>query len=749
MPIDVPKYREERDRLSDFCSEALNAGGTKRGADSERLVLSALEWLCRLLNEERARGKKFFTENSSNGSLEEPDTPCKTYYASEAFECLQSFLEEEKVFEDAANIAKSTSTSFQVKTAAYRLLALSGFHNEHMCQIIVVELKVLELLTTDVREVLGLGTSGFEGTGFDIVCQSFLGRALQLVNVIAAWAVSLHTQLIQNTRLVEAVIHAAKSKTCGHLTQAFAVATIGSLAFNVSECKATLIACGAWDALSLHDTLHAIDEEGTAKVFKFSSGNTITTDVREVLPSARVTQHATGIMPESFFDEIQVNAVYFRAALGLACLSDDKAFQSEPLEKSRRLIVLTLKALEARLQGEDFMKLCYPPWKLCLALSRLAINDSNKLLIAQEGGIPLLYKAIKDHKRPLCQTFGLHALCHLAVEVRLESGEQLPLKSMDKPMKIICALPGIKDFLQKLKLRLQTNEESIISKCDGQKNVMQETIRGGGMRHAALERSISIPPPQLSMGDLHNNCALLLRLLQEREVLSSQSIDITSKTKPTYDIMLSYSWSYQTLILRIYDGLLKLGYKVWLDKENMHGNMLECMAEAITHASVVIVALSASYQNSVNCRHEAEYAHKWRKNIVPIQVEDGFQCSGWLSFILTETLYIRFAGCDFDDAMTSLDNELKAVGAHPCRERFIENNGTEKRLSASNTYEVAPQDSISLADQKKFCGGEIVASFDLQRGPMLLATSGLFLAGLGIFFHGLASFAMVSKHRVQ
>ena len=45
-----------------------------------------------------------------------------------------------------------------------------------------------------------------------------------------------------------------------------------------------------------------------------------------------------------------------------------------------------------------------------------------------------------------------------------------------------------------------------------------------------------------------------------------------------YDLMISYSWADMDLVHRIFHHLRdKLGYKIWLDQEQMHGSTIEAM----------------------------------------------------------------------------------------------------------------------------------------------------------------------------
>ena len=48
--------------------------------------------------------------------------------------------------------------------------------------------------------------------------------------------------------------------------------------------------------------------------------------------------------------------------------------------------------------------------------------------------------------------------------------------------------------------------------------------------------------------------------------------------------------------------LQELGYKVWIDVENIKGSTLEAMALGIEQAAVVVICASEKYKISPNCR---------------------------------------------------------------------------------------------------------------------------------------------------
>ncbi|CAF4288127.1 unnamed protein product [Rotaria sp. Silwood2] len=130
--------------------------------------------------------------------------------------------------------------------------------------------------------------------------------------------------------------------------------------------------------------------------------------------------------------------------------------------------------------------------------------------------------------------------------------------------------------------------------------------------------------------------------------------------KEKYDCMISYSWTDMDLAHRIFKQLTQnLGYKVWLDQEEMHGSTIEAMANAVESAEFILVCMSDTYKRSVNCQSEAEYAFNRKKHIIPIKMKKDFVADGWLGFIIGTRMYIDFGQHEFDKAIQLLDNEIR------------------------------------------------------------------------------------------
>ena len=54
-------------------------------------------------------------------------------------------------------------------------------------------------------------------------------------------------------------------------------------------------------------------------------------------------------------------------------------------------------------------------------------------------------------------------------------------------------------------------------------------------------------------------------------------------------IMISYNYGSRPLCIKIKDYLISLGYKVWIDVNDIYGSSLQAMAQAVENSSCVLM----------------------------------------------------------------------------------------------------------------------------------------------------------------
>jgi len=132
----------------------------------------------------------------------------------------------------------------------------------------------------------------------------------------------------------------------------------------------------------------------------------------------------------------------------------------------------------------------------------------------------------------------------------------------------------------------------------------------------------------------------------------------------TFDVMISYSHKEKVLCKQIYDELIREGYRVWIDFDQMHGNVMDAMAKGIEQSQIIIICMSEQYRKSNYCRAEAHYAFQRERKIVPILLQKHYKPDGWLLFLIGQLLYVDFNKYEFPRAMEMLLKELKAEDTH-------------------------------------------------------------------------------------
>lgn len=133
-------------------------------------------------------------------------------------------------------------------------------------------------------------------------------------------------------------------------------------------------------------------------------------------------------------------------------------------------------------------------------------------------------------------------------------------------------------------------------------------------------------------------------LVNDEADLTSSIYFNTGVSEYKFDVFISYAWANKPIIMHIYNALCNSKINVWIDKDQMKGSTLEAMANGIDNSGIFIMAISSAYENSHNCRLEAEYAVPSGKPIIPIVVEPEYEPDSWLGIIMeTMTPY------DFSD----------------------------------------------------------------------------------------------------
>ncbi|KAJ3089135.1 hypothetical protein HK102_007123 [Quaeritorhiza haematococci] len=136
-----------------------------------------------------------------------------------------------------------------------------------------------------------------------------------------------------------------------------------------------------------------------------------------------------------------------------------------------------------------------------------------------------------------------------------------------------------------------------------------------------------------------------------------------------FDVMLSYQWDDQEKVMAIRDALRDRNLSVWMDVNEMKGNIYRRMSEAVLNSTVVAPCLSAKYEKSANCERELNYAADNKKALVPARMEkDPTYKFTWAGLITGGLVYINvstispadeFWGASMDSLAAEIRNHIE------------------------------------------------------------------------------------------
>jgi hypothetical protein len=137
-------------------------------------------------------------------------------------------------------------------------------------------------------------------------------------------------------------------------------------------------------------------------------------------------------------------------------------------------------------------------------------------------------------------------------------------------------------------------------------------------------------------------------------------------TTPQIQVMISYhqksTGQHAQALVQLFK---KHKYNVWVDYENMKGDIQEAMAEAVQTSDIIVVLVSIGYKESANCRMECQYAMKQNKPLLFLVCEDSYKSpTGWLGLIMGQRMWVgvftpNLVEGKADEVIRRLDETLK------------------------------------------------------------------------------------------
>jgi hypothetical protein len=162
------------------------------------------------------------------------------------------------------------------------------------------------------------------------------------------------------------------------------------------------------------------------------------------------------------------------------------------------------------------------------------------------------------------------------------------------------------------------------------------------------------------------------------------------RQKNEFEIFLSHSWKDKSFVSYIRHYLMKLGYRIWYDSDNMEHHLKESMSSSIAKSKIFVVCLDSFYVASDNCLFELKEAVKAKKIIITLLLESPTSVDGEPSSWLTPEiealcrckshLYLHFYSVKSNYEWKELNNDAPSVS--PSSPVSVTNNNSddEQRL---------------------------------------------------------------------
>eukprot|EP01104_Vermistella_antarctica_P019075 TRINITY_DN7304_c0_g1_i1.p1 TRINITY_DN7304_c0_g1~~TRINITY_DN7304_c0_g1_i1.p1 ORF type:complete len:856 (-),score=148.73 TRINITY_DN7304_c0_g1_i1:27-2594(-) len=310
--------------------------------------------------------------------------------------------------------------------------------------------------------------------------------------------------------------------------------------------------------------------------------------------------------------------------------------EKEPLLAEAGAIKLLIKRFRQALEGDTCFSGVRP---MATALALLAINDHNAEVMVSLGVLPLLTAGIAYSSDPI--TMSNCVTCCAQICFVSEAARNA-----------VRAEPGLIAGLQKASLAYSHQTDSdIFRNGEGALWLL-------GERRVCRKTTETMTTKCASNGQSTTTIATTTTTPSE----GSGSGDSLTSKEHNHHVMISYAWTHQAEVLQLRSMLKDRGIKVWIDVEQMAGSTLAAMAKAVEDSCCIIYTLSEAYQNSVNCRLEAEYAQSLHKRLIPLNMQPSYRASGWLGLLLGSRMWYD---CSCSSKMTTnIEGVLREIGTN-------------------------------------------------------------------------------------
>ncbi len=152
------------------------------------------------------------------------------------------------------------------------------------------------------------------------------------------------------------------------------------------------------------------------------------------------------------------------------------------------------------------------------------------------------------------------------------------------------------------------------------------------------------------------------------------------------DVFISYNWSIKEKVKELYQELINLNYKVWLDDNELNDNNLNNnnnnneTANGIKNSKIFISCITNDYCKCNSCNLEIEYALAKKKQIIALIIDnnidtakiDEIQIRKLKKYSIYSSITGTRTGCDFISVVSESFFLLEKVhGSFPFVNNYV------------------------------------------------------------------------------
>ncbi|XP_063687866.1 uncharacterized protein LOC134821131 [Bolinopsis microptera] len=189
-------------------------------------------------------------------------------------------------------------------------------------------------------------------------------------------------------------------------------------------------------------------------------------------------------------------------------------------------------------------------------------------------------------------------------------------------------------------------------------------------------------------------------------------------------VMLSYQWDSQEIVLRVYNSLTSLGYRVWMDIMGgiSGGNIFASMAQSIEKSSALVCFMTEGYERSSNGEKELTYADNTSVRIIPCLLQERvgggepYKPTGWLGFLRSNLLYVDFTKAESDEEVydKAIEDLVKQMNFYMIIPNITGTEAQERILNSSSS----PTADFQTADfPTAIISNPLLSHFTQERDP--------------------------------